>query len=293
MLGTARAYKLAGAMLCGVAQTAPRLGEPDTNLAACLDRLEEAAALGCRLVVLPECAVSGYMLADEQEAARAAETVPGPSVEALEQACARLGLHCVAGLLERDGTRVRNTAVLVGPDGLVGRYRKTHLPHLGVDRFVEPGDEAPPVFDTPLGRIGIEICYELRFPEVTRSLALRGAEIVAHPTNWPTAVRPFADYLTRARAAENRVFLATSNRLGSEGGIDFLGRSQIVDPQGDRLVDAGEAEEGLAVAEIDPAEAREKDRAIIPGEYEVSLFGDRRPELYGALGEHEDPVHAG
>jgi predicted amidohydrolase len=115
-------------MLCGVAQTAPRLGEPDRNLAACLDRLEEAAALGCKLVVLPECAVSGYMLADEDEAARAAETVPGPSVEALEQACARLGLHCVAGLLERDGARVRNTAVLVGPEGLVSRYRKTHLP---------------------------------------------------------------------------------------------------------------------------------------------------------------------
>jgi predicted amidohydrolase len=291
MLGMAGAYKLAGAMLCGVAQTAPRLNEPARNLAACLDRLEEAGALGCRLVVLPECAISGYMLADEEEATRLAETVPGPSVEALERACARLGLHCVAGLLERDGSRVRNTAVLVGPDGLVGRYRKTHLPYLGVDRFVEPGEEPPAVFDTPLGRIGIEICYELRFPEVTRSLALRGAEVVAHPTNWPTAVRPFADFLTRARAAENRVFLLTANRLGREGGMEFFGRSQIVDPHGSRLAEAGEVEE-LAVAEVDPAEAREKDRAIIPGEYEVSLFGDRRPELYGALVEHEDPVHA-
>jgi predicted amidohydrolase len=292
MLRMAGAYKLAGAMLCGVAQTAPRLGEPARNLAACLDRLEEAAALGCRLLVLPECAISGYMLADEQEAARLAETVPGPSVEALEEACARLGLHCVAGLLERDGSRVRNTAVLVGPDGLVGRYRKTHLPYLGVDRFAEPGEEPPEVFDTPLGRIGIEICYELRFPELTRSLALRGAEIVAHPTNWPTAVRPFADFLTRARAAENRVFLLTANRLGREGGMEFFGRSQIVDPHGSRLAEAGELGEELVVAEIDPAEAREKDRAIIPGEYEVHLFGDRRPELYGALVEHADPVHA-
>ena len=279
-------------MLCGVAQTAPRLGETARNLAACLDRLEEAAALGCRLLVLPECAISGYMLTDNDEAARLAETVPGPSVEALEGACARLGLHCVAGLLERDGSRVRNTAVLVGPDGLVGRYRKTHLPYLGVDRYAEPGDEPPEVFDTPLGRIGIEICYELRFPEVTRSLALRGAEIVAHPTNWPTAVRPFADFLTRARAAENHVFLLTANRLGREGGMDFFGRSQIVDPRGSRLAEAGELGGELVVAEIDPAEAREKDRAIIPGEYEVRLFGDRRPELYGALVEHADPVHA-
>jgi predicted amidohydrolase len=292
MLRMAGAYKLGEAMLCGVAQTAPRLGESARNLEACLDQLEEAAAFGCELVVLPECAVSGYMLADEQEAARLAETVPGPSVEALERACARLGLHCVAGLLERDGSWVRNTAVLVGPDGLVGRYRKTHLPYLGVDRFVQPGDEPPKVFETPLGRIGIEICYELRFPELTRALALHGAEIVAHPTNWPTAVRPFADFLTRARAAENHVFLLTANRLGREGGMEFFGRSQIVDPQGGRLAEAGEHDEGLVVAEIDPTEAREKDRAIIPGEYEVHLFGDRRPELYGALVEQADPVQA-
>jgi len=282
---------VAGSVLVGLAQIEPRLGRFERNLEACLGRLEEAAAAGCDLVVLPECATSGYMFATEDEAARAAEEIPGPSVEALERACSRLGVHCVAGLLERDGDLLRNTAVLLGPSGLVGRYRKTHLPFLGADRFVTPGDEAPEVYDTSVGRIGIEICYELRFPELTRSLALRGAELVVHPTNWPTSVRPFADFLTRARAAENHVFLATANRVGREGGMEFFGRSQVVDPSGTRRVEAGEGGEELLVAEIDPAEAREKDRAIVPGEYEVHLFGDRRPELYGALVEETRPVN--
>jgi predicted amidohydrolase len=278
-------------MLSGVAQTEPGLGEPERNVEACLARLEEAAAAGCDLLVFPECATSGYMFASEDEAAPYAEEVPGPSVEALAGACARHRLHCVAGLLERDGDRLRNTAVLVGPSGLVGRYRKTHLPFLGVDRFVAPGEEPPEVYDTPVGRLGMVICYELRFPEPTRALALGGAELVVHPTNWPTAVKPFADVLTRARAAENRIFLLTANRVGAEGGVEFFGRSQIVDPLGNRLVEAGEGADELVVAEIEPAEAREKDRAIVPGEYEVHLFGDRRPELYGALVEEMCPVH--
>ena len=278
-------------MLCGAAQTEPRLGERDRNLEGCMARLEEAAAAGCDLVVPPECATSGYMLASPREAVLAAEEIPGPSTELLEDACARLGIHCVAGILERDGDLLRNTAVLVGPDGFVGSYRKTHLPFLGVDRFVAPGDEPPQVFETPLGRIGIEICYELRFPEVTRTLALEGAEIVAHPTNWPEQVRPFADFLTRARAAENRVFVVTANRVGGERGMRFFGRSQVVDPLGTRLAEAEEVGEGLVTAAIDPAAAREKDRAIVPGEYEVHLFGDRRPELYGALVAESEPVH--
>lgn len=282
---------MAGGMLCGVAQTAPRLGELARNLEACLSVLEEAAGAGCELVVLPECATSGYMFGSEEEAARFAESIPGPSVEVLERACARLGLHCVAGLLERAGDRLHNTAVLVGPEGLVGLYRKTHLPYLGVDRFVSPGDEPPAVFDTPLGRVGMEICYDLRFPEVTRALALGGAEVVVHPTNWPAAVRPLADFLTRARAAENRVFLVTANRVGREGGTEFFGWSQVVDPAGSRLVEAGEGGEELVVAEIDPAEAREKDRVLVPGEYELHLFDDRRPELYGSLVEETRPVH--
>src|SRR5918997_4045583 len=118
-------------MLVGAAQTEPRLGEPARNLETCLARLEQAASAGCALVVLPECSTSGYMFQSEDEAARFAEEVPGPATEALERACVRLDLHCVVGVLERDGDTLRNTALLVGPDGLAGRYRKTHLPFLG------------------------------------------------------------------------------------------------------------------------------------------------------------------
>jgi predicted amidohydrolase len=181
--------------------------------------------------------------------------------------------------------------VLVSPtDGLLGAYRKTHLPFRGVDRFVVPGDELP-VFDTPLGRIGIEICYDLRFPAVTRTLALRGADMVAHPTNFPMAAKAQTELITVARAAENRVYLLTANRVGKERWGEFCGWSQIVDPYGTRLAEAGEREETLLLADVDLEKARDKDY-VVPGEYELYLFGHRRPELYGALVEETQAVEA-
>jgi predicted amidohydrolase len=245
-------------------------------------------AAGAQLLVLPECAIPGYMFDSGEEALAYAEEIPGPSTEALQRECARIDLYVVCGLLERDGDALRNAAVLVGPDGLIGTYRKTHLPFLGVDRFVTPGD-ALPVFDTPLGRIGIEICYDLRFPEVTRTLALRGADMVAHPTNFPMAAKIQTELITVARAAENRIYLLTANRVGRERSGEFCGWSQIVDPFGKRLAEAGEREETLLVAEVDIEKARDKDY-VIPGEYELYLFGHRRPELYGALVEETQAV---
>jgi predicted amidohydrolase len=275
-------------MRVAVAQIEPALAENERNLDACLARMEEAAAAGAELLVLPECAIPGYMFDSLEEAMPFAEEIPGPSTEALVGACRKLGMHVVCGLLERDGELLRNAAVLVGPDGLIGTYRKTHLPFLGVDRFVTPGEELA-VHDTPLGRIGVEICYDLRFPEVTRTLALRGADIVAHPTNFPMAAKVQTEVITRARAAENRIFLLTANRVGKERWGEFCGWSQIVDPYGKRLAEAGEREEALLVAEIDLELARDKDY-VIPGEYELYLFRDRRPELYGLLVEEAETV---
>jgi 5-aminopentanamidase len=275
-------------MRVAVAQMEPRLGEKERNLEACVERMEEAAAAGARLLVLPECAIPGYMFDSLEEARPFAEDIPGPATERLEGECRRLGLYTVCGLLERDGDDVRNAAVLVGPDGLIGTYRKTHLPFLGVDRFTTPGDDLE-VHDTPLGRIGIEICYDLRFPEVTRTLALRGADLVAHPTNFPMAAKVQTELITVARAAENRVYLLTANRVGKERWGEFCGWSQIVDPYGKRLAEAGETEEALLVADVDVEKARDKDY-VVPGEYELYLFGDRRPELYGALVEELQAV---
>ena len=264
-----------------VAQIEPRLGEVERNLEACLARLAEAADAGAELIVLPECAIPGYMFDSAAEAMRFAEEVPGPTTDALAAECRRLGIHAVCGLLERDGDRLRNAAVLVGPDGLIGTYWKTHLPFLGADRYTVPGDELP-VFETSLGRIGLEICYDLRFPEATRTLALRGADIIAHPTAFPVEARIQTELITVARAAENRVYLLTANRVGKERGGEFCGWSQIVDPYGKRLAEADATEEVLLLADVDLALARDKD-FVIHGEYELYLFGDRRPELYGAL----------
>jgi 5-aminopentanamidase len=265
-----------------VVQSAPRLEDLEGNLARCLAHLERAAAAGSDLVVFPECALSGYMLADEQAARRCAEPVPGPGTDALCESCARTRLHCVVGLLEIDGAKLHNTAVLIGPDGLIGRYRKSHIACIGVDCFTVPGNEPYAVLDTAIGRIGLQICYDWRFPEITRVLALQGAEIIAHPTNSPTPARELAEFITRARAAENAVFFITANRCGSERGTSFFGWSQIVDPQGRRIAEAG-AEETVLSADLDLELAREKTKEPQRGGYHVHLFGDRRPELYAPL----------
>jgi predicted amidohydrolase len=266
-----------------VAQLALRLADTEGNLARCLAALDEAAAQGAKLVVLPECALTGYVFDDVEAARAAALDVPGPQTDAVAERCRALDLHAVVGALARDGQRVRNTAVLVGPSGLLGEYRKSHLPYLGVDRFVTAGDGPYAVHETPVGRLGVQICFDLRFPELTRSLALDGAEIVCHPTNWPVEVRDLPDFLTRARAAENRVFLLTANRMDAENGATFCGKSQIVDPLGRQLAIAGEDEEVVLVAEIELEEARQKTMVATPGSYEMPIWAQRRPELYGRV----------
>jgi len=278
-------------MLAAVAQMEPKLGEIGRNLDAIVARLEEASEQGVTLVVLPECAVSGYVFDSPAEALACAEETPGPALDVLVHACARLSIYAVCGVLARNGDELRNRSLFVGPTGLIATYDKAHLPFLGVDRFVTPGTEPLVPVDTPIGRIGLEICYDLRFPEATRTLALRGADLIAHPTNWPVAARANAEFITRARAHENLVYLLTANRVGTERGAEFCGWSQIVAPSGDRLVEADAVSEVLLVAEIDLEQARNK--SIIPasGEYEMHLFDHRRPDLYGALIEDTTRVN--
>jgi Predicted amidohydrolase len=267
----------------GIVQSDPQLGDVDGNLGRCLACLDEAAAAGCSLVVFPECALSGYVFADAEAATRAAVKVPGPETDVLGETCARLGIHCVVGLLELDGAQLRNTAVLLGPGGVLGRYRKSHIACIGVDCWTTPGDDEYEVFETPIGRIGLQICYDWRFPEVTRVLALSGADIVAHPTNSPVAARDLADFVPRARATENAVYFLMANRVGTEAGTTFFGRSQIVDPLGNVLAVADDAHVSLIVAEVDVELARRKTKEPGDGGYAVRLFADRRPELYGPV----------
>jgi predicted amidohydrolase len=222
------------------------------------------------------------MLSDEQSARNCADRVPGHLTGTLGAACQRMGLHSVVGMLETEESKLYNTAVLIGPEGVIGRYRKSHIACIGVDQFTTPGSESYEVFGTPVGRIGLQICYDWRFPEITRVLALEGAEIIAHPTNSPVPAREIAEYITRARAAENAVFFVTANRCGSEGGTAFFGWSQIVDPVGRRVAEAG-ADETVITADLDLRLARDKIIEPQQGGYNVALFEDRRPELYSRL----------
>ncbi|WP_165494937.1 carbon-nitrogen hydrolase family protein [Actinomadura roseirufa] len=264
-----------------VAQIGAQAARPAANLVRVESKIRQAAAAGAALVVFPECALTGYMLGSREEAEAAALRADGPEVAALTALCAELGVHAVAGLLERDGGMLYNTALLIGPDGVAGRHRKRHLPHLGADRFTdEPEPGGPSVFETPFGAVGIEICYEVRFPEVARTLALAGADVIAVPTNWPVQSRNLAEQFTAVRAAENLVYLLAANRPDREGDADFVGLSRIVDPSGRVLVTAGEDGEDLLVADIDVERARDKSIVFEEDTFVVRPFADRRPETY-------------
>ena len=250
-----------------VAQLPSRLGDIDANVTTVVAAIEAAGARGDDLVVFPECALSGYMFTSRAEVERAALAPGSPQLARVIDACAHASVHAVVGYLEAEQHRVFNSALTVGPDCVLGNYRKEHLPFLGADRFVEPGDgRAPRVVSTPIGNVGVMICFDLRFPESARTLALQGADVIAMPTAWPVKATFLANYMTRVRAVENLLYLAVADRADEEAGTTFLGSSQIVSPTGDVLVDAG-TEEGLFSTDIDLSLARNKRLVMVPGEY--------------------------
>lgn len=233
-------------------------------------------------MVFPECALSGYVFESAADALYATQTVPGETTEAIGNACRKHNIYAIVGLLERDGEIIYNSAFVAGPEGLVANYRKCHLPYLGIDRFTGRG-AALPVIDLPFARIGILICYDVRFPEAARSLTLQGADMIVVPTNWPTGAESAPEFLTRARAWENRVYLVACNRVGEERGARFIGRSHAVGPDGKFLVQADGESETLLYADIDPAQARQKRLIIVPGVFEMDPVGGRRADIYGDL----------
>lgn len=256
---------------------------PDHNLAHILSWIPQAAAQGAELVVFPECALTGYMLTAE-EATAIAEPVPGPRSGRLVEACRQWNVLAVVGTIERDENgRCYNTAVLLSAQGVLGRYRKTHLICLGVDRFLTPGEKLVEPFSTPLGRLGLLICYDLRFPEPARVLALAGAHAILLPTAWPQAATLYPDYVARTRAVENGVYLLAADHVGVEGDARYLGRSMIIGPDGEILAEAGQQGESLLVADLNLSRSDRKHRVFRPGEYEIDLLQDRRPDLYGPI----------
>lgn len=254
---------------------------PVANAESAVARIKWLAHEGADLIVFPECFLTGYCVETAEEAHRIAIPINHKAIRSVVEACKNSGAHCVIGYAGIDGEEVYNGACLIEPTGKVSEYRKSHLPELGFDKFVSAGNSLP-VFDTALGRIGIAVCFDLRPPEVIRCLALKGAELIVLPTNWPEGAEFAPTHMAGVRANENRVFLAACNRIGTENGFTFIGKSGIWDVAGKALASAEDGDEVIA-AEIDLARAREKRVRIIPGKYETTIFDSRRPDLYGAL----------
>jgi predicted amidohydrolase len=202
--------------------------------------------------------------------------------------CRKLGAHVVYGLLEVDGVRVFNACVLVGPEGVIGTYRKVHLPFLGVDRFTSPGDKPFAVHEAAGMRIGMNICYDGGFPEPARVLTLLGADLVVLPTNWPPGAECMAGCVVNARAMENNIFYAACDRVGEERGFRFIGQSKICGPSGQVLAEAAHDREAILYADIDVAAARQKKIIRRAKLHEIDRIRDRRPDFYGEIVRPKD-----
>jgi predicted amidohydrolase len=269
--------------VCGV-QTHVTFADNAENLKRMLRWLDHPGTDGADLVVFPECMLSGYCYASLEEAMPHSQTIPGPATDAIAQVCRDRNLHVAFGMLEKtpDG-RIYNSCPLIGPKGVIGTYRKVHLPFLGIDRFVSQGENAFVAHDAGEMRVGIHICYDGSFPESSRCLALDGADLLILPTNWPPGADTFAKYLPNARALENNVYFMSVNRVGTERGFRFIGNSRICDPNGNPLADAPHEEEQILRGSIDLAKARNKRLVRIPKEHVIDRWADRRPAYYGEI----------
>jgi 5-aminopentanamidase len=266
-----------------VQQLAPVLGDPEANAQLSVAAIREAADAGADVVVLPELMTSGYVFADATEAARAAIAPDHAILRAWAGEAARADLVVVGGFAERgaDGNTYNSAAVL-DAGGLRAVYRKLHLWD-GEKRRFTPGDALPPVVATRVGRVAVVICYDLEFPELTRAVALGGAQLLAVPTNWPLGPRPEGEHppetvIAMATARMNRIAIACADRLGTERGQAWTGGSSIVGVDG--WVAAQTRELGMAIAEVDLDAADDKRFTGL-----AHAFDDRRPEHYGAVAE--------
>ena len=264
-------------------QMAPRLMKIRENLESILSAVRKATDNQANLIVFPECSLTGYVFSSRREALSFAETLPGPSTERIASLCQELKVYVIFGLLEKEGDRLFNAAAFVGPQGLIAGYRKNHLPFLGVDRFVDIGDRPFQVHQTPIGNIGLQICYDIAFPESSRVMTLLGADVLALSTNFPQGRGEKYSHIISARAFENRVHLVSANRVGSERGCSFAGLSEIVDASGEILSLASPDKEEIIYGEVSLDSARQKHVTFIPGEWELDCIKDRRPELYDVI----------
>ena len=245
-------------------------GQPEANLARARSFAAQAQEAEADLLLLPELWLHGY---DLEQAAEWAAPLGEGGFAAMAAMAQEFNLHLAGSLLERHAKGVSNTAILYAPDGsLLGAYRKMHLFRLMEEHhYLSPGDHAT-LCPTPWGPTGLAICYDLRFPELFRTMALAGAKLFIVPAQWPVKRIEAWLLLARARAIENELIVAACNRVGNDGDVEFPGRSIIVDPWGNVLTE-GDDQEQLLIAHADLREIRKARRYL-------TVYEDRRPDAY-------------
>ena len=273
-----------------IVQNDPQVGMENKrrNVENSIGYIAQAGKLNADLVVFPELANTGYAFATRQEAFAHGESIEhGESVRLWKEAAKEHQLFICAGLAEKEGSVLYNSSVLIGPQGLIGTYRKTHLWE-NEKLYFKPGSSGFPVFDTEIGRIGMAICWDAWFPEVFRILGAQGADIVCSLNNFSLTAdtsfddkgTPMSTYLMMSHAHMNGMFVVSANRVGAERGERFIGGSLLVGPQGWPLAEAPSDEETMLVHDIDLALSRQ----TVWSRYN-DLYGDRRVDLYdGMLG---------
>ncbi len=269
-----------------LAQISCKRADKTENIRKIEDNVVKAREQDAELVIFPELSLTGYTLRDQIY--ELAETIPGPSTRLLEKLARKMETYIVFGmpeLSEKTQATIYNAAVLIGPDGLIGKYRKMYLPTHSVfeeKRYFRPGYQTA-VFETDLGKIGLIICYDIFFPEVSRLTRLKGAQLIVCISASPAVRRTFFETLTAARAIENTAFLAYVNLVGIEDGLQFWGGSRLIGPNGKVLVKAKYDEEDLVIGEVNYVDIR-------PVETFVPTLKDLRPELFDKLKENAEKL---
>jgi predicted amidohydrolase len=260
------------------------IAEASRNVAACAEAMELSRRRGATLIAFPECVLTGYCFSGAEEAREAALERDGPELRELARAAGELGVAAVVGYMERTGNGLANSVSIVDGEGIRGHYQKTHLPHLGGDRYVVPGENRFQVYEVLGLSVGLLVCYDASFPEAARLLTFEGADLVLLPTNWPEEAEIKAEWLPNARAYENVIYFASINRVGTERGFAFHGISRICDPTGATLVQGPRDRAAILIADIDPRRARNKRIERREG-YWVDRIGQRREDLYRLIPE--------
>jgi len=261
-------------------QISCRVGDKKHNIEAMKRKIRQAKKRKADLIAFPELALTGYVVRDR--AYELAEPVPGgPSVREIEEITKKEDIYIIFGMIERSqkaSAVLHNDAILIGPKGYIGKYEKMYLPTHSVfeeKRYFRPGYQTP-TFETELGKLGMIICYDVFFPEVTRLLSLKGAKLIVCISASPSVRRGFFETLTVARAMENTVFLAFVNLAGIEDGLQFWGGSRIIAPSGSLISRAKYDEDDLVTAKINYSELT-RVQAFVP------TLRDLRPEIFNSL----------